>query len=466
MTTLQLSSSKVDTFAASFSGRIIGPDDTEYAAARRVWNGTIDRYPSLVVRPITNHDVAHAIALAREHGLDVAVRGGGHNVAGSGTCDTGIVIDLVDMNEVSIDRGSSTIRAGGGCTWAHVDAAAGAVGLATPGGLISSTGVGGLTLGGGIGWLSRKHGYSSDNLLEVEVVTANGRTVTASANENSELFWALRGGGGNFGVATSFAFRGHPVGTVLGGPMFFHADRSGEVLDAYAAWASAVPDDMSTMVAFLTAPAEPFVPEDLHGHLAVGVLLCHAGDPAQGKALVDRLRVACPPDADVVGPIPYPALQGMLDKGAPHGIRSYWKSGYLADLTPQIRELLVSAASRSPSPQSQIHVQQLGGALATGSAGAVGHREAGFIVNILGNGTDPRGDRANIAWVRETWAQLEPHTTGAYLNFLDEDDTARVRSAFESDTWARLLATKQTWDPDNTFHINHNIAVSAQQPGP
>ncbi len=459
MATIDLSPVDVDAFSASISGRVIRPDDAEYDAARRVWNGMVDRFPSLVVRPRTNEDVARTIRLAREHRLDLAVRGGGHNVAGSGTCDTGVVIDLVDMHDVSVDRERRTIRVGGGCTWARVDAEAGAFGLATPGGLISSTGVGGLTLGGGFGWLSRLYGYSCDNLLEVELVTADGRVVKASKDENAELFWALRGGGGNFGVATSFTFLGQPVETVLGGPMFFSADRCAEVLDAYAAWSSTLPDEMTTMIAFLTAPSEPFVPTALQGQSAVAILLCHAGDPSQGEDLVNQLRSACRPDADVVGPVPYPVLQGMLDKGAPHGIRSYWKSGYLAQLAQPVLDLLVAAAGRSPSPLSQIHVQQLGGALAAGSDGAVGHRDAAYVVNILGNGMDPRGDDANVGWVRDTWAGLEPHTTGAYLNFLDADDTPRVRSAFDHGAWARLLAAKNTWDPHNVFHVNHNIPV-------
>ncbi len=286
----------------------------------------------------------------------------------------------------------------------------------------------------------------------------------ASERENAELFWALRGGGGNFGVATSFTFRGRPVDAVLGGPMFFSAERRAEVLGAYASWASCLPDEMSTMVAFLTAPPEPFVPVALRGQRAVAVVLCHTGDAVEGEDLVDKLRDACPPEADAVGRFPYPVLQGMLDKGAPHGIRSYWKSGYLPELTRTVCELLGSAGGRAPSSLSQIHVQQLGGALATGSDGAVGHRDAAYVVNILGNNTDPRDDEAVVGWVRHTWAELAPHTTGAYLNFLDGDDTTRIRSAFERETWPRLIAVKNAWDPHNVFHVNHNIPVHEARP--
>jgi hypothetical protein len=213
------------------------------------------------------------------------------------------------------------------------------------------------------------------------------------------------------------------------------------------------------MVAFLTAPPEPFVPAEMQGQLAVAVLVCHAGDVEEGNTALDRLRAACPPDAEVVGPMPYPALQGMLDKGAPHGVRSYWKSGYVSALTPRLLEVLESAAGRSPSPLSQIHVQQLGGAISAGSGGAVGHRDAAFVVNILGNGMDQRSDRTTVSWVRETWAQLAEHTTGAYLNFLDHDDTSRLRTAFAPGAWERLVTAKLMWDPDNVFHINHNIPV-------
>jgi FAD/FMN-containing dehydrogenase len=461
MTTAELSPSEFHAFAAALTGRVIRPDDPEYDAARRVWNGSVDRYPSLVVRPRSNDDVARSILAARAHGLDIAVRGGGHNVAGSGTCDTGLVLDLVDMDDVSVDPDLGTVRAGGGCRWAQVDAAAGVFGLATPGGQISSTGVGGLTLGGGIGWLSRKHGYSCDNLLEVELVVADGRTVRASEEENGDLFWALRGGGGNFGVATSFTFRGRPVATVLGGPMFFDTDRSSEVLAAYAAWAPTLPDEMSSMLAFLTAPPEPFVPPTLRGRPAMAILVCHAGGLAEGVALLDRLRDRCPPDVDVVGPLPYPALQGMLDKGAPHGIRSYWKSGYLSKLGPGVQEALLGVGDM-PTPQCQVHVQQLGGAVAAGSSGAVGHRDAAYVVNILGNGTSPDDEPAVADWVRATWARLEPLTAGAYLNFLDGDDATRVRSAFAPEAWDRLVAVKTAWDPDNVFHINHNIPPSQE----
>ena len=462
MATLELDPSDIEAWGAALSGTLIRPDDAGYPEARRVWNGAIDRYPALVVRPRTLDDVALTIRLAREHRLPLAVRGGGHNVAGSGTCDNGVVLDLAEMNDVTVDPVAETIRAGGGCTWARFDAAAAVHGLATPGGLISSTGVGGLTLGGGIGWLSRRHGYTSDNLLEVELVTADGRVEHASADHHPELFWALRGGGGNFGVVTGFTFRAHRVGLVRGGPLLFRGDRAAEVLAAYAAWAPTVPEDMATMVALLTAPPAPFVPDDLRGRPALAVLHCHAGDPDAGIAAVDRLCRACPPDVDATGSFPYPVLQSMQDGGAPHGIRSYWKSGYLPALTDDIADLLAEAARRSPTPFSQIHVQQLGGAISRGTAGAIGHRDAAYVVNLLGNSMDPGADEVTTGWVRETWQRLRPHTVGAYLNFLDGDDTTRIETAFAPGAWARLVDVKAQWDPDNVFRVNHNIPVAVE----
>ena len=267
---------------------------------------------------------------------------------------------------------------------------------------------------------------------------------------NAELFWALRGGGGNFGVVTAFTFQGHPVGTVLGGPLFFGGGRAADVLAAYAAWAPTVPDDMSTMLALLTAPPAPFVPDELRGRLALAVLHCHPGDPDEGRDALDRLRRACPPDADATGPFPYPVLQTLQDAGAPHGIRSYWKSGYLPALTAESRPCWPSRP-QAPTPVSQIHVQQLGGAIASGTAGAVGHRDAAYVVNILGNSMDPAADDATVGWVRDTWQRLQPHTEGAYLNFLDGDDSTRVQSAFAPEAGSGCWAVKAGGTPTTSF---------------
>jgi len=458
MTRLALPESDLASFVARFTGTVIGPDDAGYPAARAVWNGMIDRYPALIVRPRTTGEVAAAVLLAADHDLPVAVRGGGHNVAGLGVCDTGVVIDLADMATVQVDADTSTIRAGGGCTWGRLDAAAAEHGLATPGGLISSTGVAGLTLGGGIGWLARKYGYSCDNLIAVELVTADGSTVVAAEDQHPDLFWAVRGGGGNFGVVTSLTFRGHPVSTVLGGLLLYRGDRAGEVLAEYRRWAAELPEAMTTLAALNTAPPAPFVPADLQLTPAVAVALCHVGDPSEGNALLDRFRAACPPDADAVDPMPYPVLQSMLDASAPHGQRNYWKSGYLDALQPDLQRTVIAAAARMVSPFDQIHLNQLGGAITTNTGGAVGHRDDAYVINVIGACTDPADDAANIAWVQDSWAAIEPFTTGGYLNFLAGDDGAdRVRSAYPPETWTRLEHIKRDWDPHNVFHINHNI---------
>ena len=454
---LELPETDLASFAARFTGRVIRPDDADYPAARSVWNGMIDRYPSLIVRPTSPGEVAAAIRLAREHDLPVAVRGGGHNVAGLGVCDTGVVIDLTDLATVVVDPAARTIRAGGGCTWGALDAAAAVHGLATPGGLISTTGVGGLTLGGGIGWLARRYGYSSDNLLSVELVTSDGTTVVADQERHSDLFWAVRGGGGNFGVVTSFTFAAHPVAMVLGGLVLYRADRAGEVLAEYDRWAGDLPDEMTTLAALNTAPPAPFVPAELQLQPAAAVALCHVGDPGEGAALLERFRRACPPDADAVAPMPYPVLQTMLDASAPHGQRNYWKSGYLTGLEPGLREAVIEAAGRMVSPFDQIHLNQLGGAVGSNTGGAVGHRDAGYVVNVIGACADPADDAANISWARDSWAGIEPFTTGGYLNFLAGDDGDRVQSVYDPTTWTRLQQVKHDWDPDNVFHINHNI---------
>jgi len=331
--------------------------------------------------------------------------------------------------------------------------------LATTGGLISSTGVGGLTLGGGIGWLARRYGFSSDNLRRAEVVTADGRIVVADDDTNPDLFWALRGGGGNFGVVTELTFHAHPVDTVLGGILLYRSERAAEILAQYATWAAGIPDEMATLATFLTAPPEPVVPPELRGRPAFAVVLCHLGDHTQGRVALDRLRAGCPPDADLVQPMPYPSLQRMLDASALYGRRSYWKSGYIRRLGPDLQRFAVAAARTMPPPFSQIHIQQLGGAMATGSAGAVGHRDSAYVVNLVGSCHDAADDAAMIAWVRVAWAELEPAITGTYVNFLDGDDSTRVAGAYEPTAFARLKTLKRQWDPTNLFHINHNIPV-------
>jgi FAD/FMN-containing dehydrogenase len=444
--------------ATDLRGRVIQPADEEYETAREMWNAMIDRYPALIVQPADEADVATAVTFARRHRLPLAVRGGAHNVAGKGTCDNGLMIDLSALDSIEVDPRARTATAGGGVRWGAFDAATAEHGLATTGGVISTTGIGGLTLGGGIGWLMREHGLACDNLISVGLVTADGEILTVDADREPELWWALRGGGGNFGVVTSFTFRLHPVSTVLGGMILYRADRMTEALAAYQAWVPGVPDSLTTMGAFLSAPPEPFVPAELHGTPVFGVLVCGTDVDAAGDQ-VARLSAMQAPDVEMVVPMPYPAMQAMLDASAPPGLRSYWKSGYLATLDPALAEAIVLQANKPVSPMSMIHLHHMGGALDT----VAGDRSAGvpagldWAINIVGIWGDVARDGENVAWVRDLWAVTEPHAEGVYLNFLGEEGTGRVRAAYQPGDWERLVAVKNRWDPDNVFRMNQNI---------
>jgi FAD/FMN-containing dehydrogenase len=448
-------------FIANHRGPVIRPGDAAYDEARRVWNGAIDRRPALIARCADAGDVARTIALARDSGLPLAVRGGGHNVAGFGTCDGGIVLDLASLNAVTVDPAARTARVGGGARWAEVDAATQAHGLATTGGLVSTTGVAGLTLGGGIGWLMRRHGLTIDNLESVEMVLADGARVTASASSNPELFWGVRGGGGNFGVVTEFTFRLHPAGpTVYGGALFHPASWARDLLRFYRDWVPTLPDELTTVFAFLTAPPEPFIPDGLKGAPAVAIILCHAGPPEQGARLVAPLRGFASPPADVVGPIPYVALQGMFDAGAPKGIHSYWKTEYARGLDDGLIDALVAQAGRMVAPFSMLHVHHIGGAVGrvAADATAFGRRDFPFVLNCLGLWMEPAQTDAQIAWVRETARAVRPYAAGRqYLYFLADVGEAGVRAAYGDAAYERLARLKARVDPANLFRLNQNI---------
>lgn len=444
-------------------GQLIQPADPEYGDARLVWNGMIDRHPALIVRCTGVADVLASLRFARSQNLTVAVRGGGHNVAGFATCDDGLVIDLGPMKGVQVDTREQTVRAQAGLTWGELDHETLAFGLATTGGLVTTTGIAGFTLGGGIGWLMRKHGLTSDNLLSADMVTADGRFVTASATDNPELFWGLRGGGGNFGIVTSFQYRLHRVGPiVLGGALFYSADLAADLLRFYRNWTRSLPDELTTLLAFLTAPPEPFIPAALVGKPMVGVALCYTGAFEDGHALLKPLLDFAQPAVNVVHPIPYTILQGMFDASAPRGIRSYWKTAYLDELTdPAIASIVESGARMSTlSPFAAIHLHHAEGAVAEPSAAesAFGRRDARFILNFPACWSDAIQDEAHMSWVRESYAAVQPHSgEGAYLNFLAADDTDRVRIAYGPERYARLSALKAQYDPDNVFHLNQNV---------
>ncbi|TDB90688.1 FAD-binding oxidoreductase [Actinomadura sp. KC216] len=444
-------------------GPLITAADAGYDEARGVWNGAIDRRPIAVARVAGTADVVTALGVAREHGLPVAVRGGGHNVAGFATCDDGIVVDLSALKGIRVDRAARTARAQGGVVWGELDAETQAFGLATTGGVVSGTGIAGFTLGGGIGWLMRKHGVAADNLVSADVVTAAGETVTADGRENRELLWGLRGGGGNFGVVTSLEYRLLPVGPlVYGGVILFPAERGPELLRFYAEWTRDLPDELTTMVVFLAAPPMPFVPAEWHGRQAIAVACCHIGTADAATAAFKELRDFGEPVADALGPIPYTVLQGMFDPTAPRGINAYWKTHHLADLAgPAIDTAAERAAELTRLfPLSAVHFHHLEGAVARGSSGdgAFSHRTPRFVMNILGMWADAADADPHTRWVRGTWDAMRAHATGdPYLNFLADEGGTQVRRAYSDEVFARLTALKKKYDPENLFRLNQNI---------
>jgi FAD/FMN-containing dehydrogenase len=440
-------------------GDLVLPGDAAYDETRSVWNGSIDRHPALIARCTGTGDVIAAIRFARSEGLTVAVRGGGHNVAGNATCDGGLVIDLSPMKGVRVDPEKRTVRAQAGLTWGELDNETQAFGLATTGGLVTTTGVAGYTLGGGIGWLMRKHGLACDNLISADLVTADGQTVRASETENAELLWGLRGGGGNFGVVTEFEFRLHPVSQVMGGLVAWPATAARDVLRFWRDWVRDTPDELCTMAAFLYAPPEPFVPPEVVGSPIFAIACFHLDLEGSAEDDLRPLR-DLGPAVDVVGPMPYSAIQGMFDAGVPRGSRNYWRSGYVDDLTDDAIDAIISHTGELPAPMGQVHIHQMGGSVSRVPAGgtAFGNRAAGFLMNYIGLWLDPAEDDANTAWVRAASDAMEPYGTGArYVNFLADEGEAGVRSAYERETFTRLQNLKSRYDPTNFFHLNQNI---------
>lgn len=446
---------------SALQGYLISPKDNEYEAARKVWNGMIDRHPSLIIRCAVEADVVQAIRFVREHNMLAAIRGGGHNVAGFGTCDGGVVIDLSLMKGVEINTAARTATAQPGLTWGEFDQATQAEGLATTGGLVSTTGIAGFTLGGGVGWLMRKYGLTIDNLLSTDLVTADGRLMSASASVNPELFWGLRGGGGNFGIVTSFRYRLHAVGPmVYGGALFYPLSQADDLLHFYRDWAPELPDEITSMAILLTAPPEPFMPPELQGTPMLAIGLCHVGTFEQGKSLLQPLREFETPAVDKVGELPYTLLQSNQDAGAPWGVQSYWKTEYLADLSDQSIHALIEQFLGVPSPLTNIHIHHLEGAVGRigENATAFAHRDARYILNFVGLWQEPVEAERNIAWVREARQAIRPYASGAvYINFLGDEGDEGVRAAYGAEKYERLVELKKRYDPANLFHLNQNI---------
>jgi FAD/FMN-containing dehydrogenase len=435
------------------------PSSPGYDAARKIWNGAIDRRPACIARCAGAADVVAAVRFAREHQLEIAVRGGGHNVAGTAVCDDGIVIDLSAMRAVRVEPGGRTAWVQGGALWSDVDHATQVHGLATTGGIIGHTGVAGLTLGGGMGFLMREHGLAVDNLLAAEVVTADGRIVLASADEHPDLFWALRGGGGNFGIVTAFRFALHSVGpTVMAGPVFWAADDTAAVLRFYREFAAQAPDELGTVVRLGTVPPLPDIPEDLHWRPAVAVVCCHAGTVEDGERAVRDLRRFRTPLIDLLAPVRYAAFQGALDDTVPHGWHYHWKGTSLAGLSDQAIAVIAEHAYAG-SPRSYTAMFHLGGAVARvpHDATAYAGRDVEHHLVIDAVWLPDESGAAETAWARRFVQALRPHGAGVYVNFLDADDDDRVQEAYGDRTYRRLAEVKAAYDPENAFHLNKNI---------
>jgi hypothetical protein len=443
-----------------FEGRLIGPDDAEYDEARTVYNAMIDRRPALIAQCATPGDVARAIGFAREHDLLLAIRGGGHNGAGLGTCDDGVVIDLSLLKSIEVDPKARTVRVGGGCTWGEVDAATNEFGLATPSGIISTTGVGGLTLGGGIGHLTRKFGLTIDNLLAAELVLANGDQVRASADENPDLFWAIRGGGGNFGVVTSFVFRLHEVGTVVGGPTFWPVEAGAEVLSAYREFIPQAPRELNGFFAFHTVPPGPPFPEEIHLREVCGVVWCYVGSEEDAaKAMAPFLASVPEPLMHGVGPMPHAALQGAFDALYPAGDQWYWRADFVEEIPDAAVAVHAKFGTEMPTMKSTMHMYPIDGAAhdVDSSDTAWNYRNARWGSVFAGVDPDPANVEPIRKWSIDYFEALHPYSAGgAYVNMMMDEGRERVRAAY-GDNYDRLARIKKQYDPDNLFRVNQNI---------
>ncbi|WP_407114184.1 FAD-binding oxidoreductase [Bradyrhizobium sp. LMG 9283] len=463
---ITLESDAIAAFRQTLRGSVCLAEEPGYDEARTIWNAMIDRHPGAVVRCRGTADIIRAVRLAREHGLLVAVRGGGHNIAGNAVCDGGLLIDLSLMRSVRVDPFHRTARVDPGATLGDFDKEAQAFGLATPLGINSTTGVAGLTLGGGFGWLSRKFGLAVDNLISADVVTAEGELVRANIAEKTDLFWALRGGGANFGVVSSFEFRLHPVGPmVLAGLIVHPFARARELLAGYRDVAAHAPDELTVWVVLRQAPPLPFLPAEVHGNEIVAFAVCYAGDENEGKRALEPLRALGQPIADVIGMQPFAAWQTAFDPLLTPGAYNYWKSHNFVELNDSLLDTLVSHTTSLPTGECEIFIGQLGGATSRVAVDATvfPHREAKFVMNVHTRWRDRADEQHSIDWARKLFKEAAPHATGGvYVNFMPEDETDRVAGAY-GPNYARLAALKAKYDPDNLFRLNQNVRPSAAQ---
>jgi FAD/FMN-containing dehydrogenase len=457
----------IDEFRAAFHGELLSEGDGGYDEARKVFNGCFDRRPALIARCTSSSDVQAAVDYARAEGMTVSVKGGGHSAQGFAAWDDALMIDLSQMKGIEIDPDAAIVKAQAGLTWGEFDAATQEHGLAITGGRFSTTGIAGLTLGSGSGWLERKCGLTSDNLLSAEVVTADGSIVTASADENPDLFWGLCGGNGNFGIVTSFTYRMHRIGPMIyGGMLVALPDRAGEVLRFIRDFMADAPDDLNCTPAFVSAPPEPDVPEAMHFAPILGLVVCWTGPIEEGERMLAPVREAVQPVMDKVGPMPYTALQTMLDGSAPYGTRAYLKAEFLPELSDEAIETLTRHGNGRPGPMVQLILEPMGGAIdQVGADRSALSRDAAWCFHALAMWPEPDESEAtadaHVAWAKALSSDMSPHVTdGVYLNFTIDDDNDRVRRTYGPERYARLQALKDKYDPTNLFHLNPNIPPS------
>jgi FAD/FMN-containing dehydrogenase len=462
-TGLSIDDTALEAFQSGLRGELVKRGDEAYEEVRAVYNAMIDKHPALIARCADVADVMSAVNFARNNELTLAVRGGGHNGGGLGTVDDGLVIDLSLLRGVRVNPQARTARVGGGCTWADVDHAAHAFGLATPSGTISSTGVGGLTLGGGIGHLTRKYGLTIDNLLAADMVLADGSFVTVGPDQNEDLYWAIRGGGGNFGVVTSFLFRLHPVSTVYAGPMLWHLEQAKEVMAWYRDFIVEAPEDITGFFVFLNVPPGPPFPEELHHKSMAGIVWNYTGPLDQAEAVYGSIRRSVPPAFEYVGPAPFPAIQTMFDPLMPPGLQWYWRADFFKELSDEAIDVHLEHASKIPTPLSQMHFYPVNGAAhrVGEDETAYSYRDAVWSAVYAGIDPDPANAEAIKTWSVNYYDGLHPHSAGgAYVNFMMEEGQERVEATYRGN-YERLAMVKAKYDPDNLFSVNQNIRPKA-----
>ena len=457
--------SAIESLVSRISGEVILPSNEKYDQARKVYNGMIDKRPGMIVQCRDVADVIYAVKFGREHELLVAVRGGGHNGGGLGLCDNGMVIDLAGIKYTIVDPSTGKVRVGGGNTLGEIDHATHAFGLAIPAGILSTTGIGGLALGGGIGYLSRKYGLTIDNLLEVEMVLADGTVAIANASSNADLFWAVRGGGGNFGIVTSFLFQAHPVSEIFGGVTLWPVEQTEEIMEWYHDFINKAPDDLNGFIAVLTIPGPPF-PESLHHKHFCGIVWCYAGDLLQAEEIFKPVK-AKKPIFEHMGPMPYPAIQRMFDGLFPPGLQWYWRADFFSELGPEARKKHYEFGRKIPTPLSQMHLYPISGAAGRVAADATpwAYRDAKYAGVIIGVDADAANADKITTWCKDYWEATHPYSAGgAYLNFIMNEGQDRIKASYRQN-YDRLAAIKRKYDPDNFFRVNQNIVPAPATAG-